>query len=207
MVQTVRVLPYHQAMNPKWIGSNAVITGPYTLNTLYLEILPTTGDMFQRVLRVQLVAPNTLTSNDGVTVTVTVAMNTTIADSTDHDPVFGISDGESFIGFIAHDKDNYPTLSPCHKIEGKVAATILQNTQQGSGPKVASRTYSSEIKMQIKPTEKWGSCHTEHDEGFVNPQDYQRSLDLTKTLYLEAYRNHANEKYRIKYIVVDVDLD
>ena len=194
-------------MSPKWIHTNAVITGPHALYPQYLEILPTTGTEYQRALRVQLVAPDILASTDSVTVTVTVAVDTTVADSNDHDMVFGISDGVSFIGFIAYDKGNYPSLSPCYKFEGKVATTTLQNTQEGTGLKVASRTYSSEIKMQIKPTEKWGSCHTEHDEGYVNIQGYQSSLDLTKALYFELYRQHIPERYRIKYIVVDVDLD
>ena len=114
----------------------------------------------------------------------TVALDITIADSNDHDPVFGISDGVSFIGFIAHDKGKYPSISPCFKLEGKIATTMLENVQKGTGPKVASRKYSSEMKMLIKPTEKWGSCHTGHDEGYVNPQDYQPSLDLTKTLHI-----------------------
>ena len=61
--------------------------------------------------------------------------------------------------------------------------------------------------MQIKPSEQWGSCHTEHDGGYVNVQNYQPSLNLSKSLYFEFYRDHATEKYRIKYIVVDVDLD
>ena len=43
--------------------------------------------------------------------------------------------------------------------------------------------------------------------GYVNIQDYQEALDLTKALYFEVYHENANEKYRIKYIVVDVDLD
>ena len=194
-------------MTPKWIHSNAVITGPFALYPQYFDILPTTGASFERALRVQLVDQNILTSPDNVTVTVTVAMDTTLADNSDHDPILGISDGVSFIGFIAFDKDNYPSISPCRKFEGKVVTTSLQNTQQGSGPTVASRKYSSEIKMIFKPTEKWGSCHTEHDEGYVNIQDYQPSLDLTKTLYFEVYHRGASERYRIKYIVVDVDLD
>ena len=194
-------------MTPKWIHNNAVITGPHVLYPQYLEILGTTGDLFQRALQVQLVAPNILTSTDSITVTVTVAVDTAIADGGDHDITFGISDGISFIGFIAHDKGNYPGTSPCYKYEGKVVATVLQNIQQGNGPVVVSRKYSSEVKIQIKPTEKWGSCHTEHDEGYVNTQDYQTSLNLSKALYLEIYRGNAAEKYRIKYIVVDVDLD
>ena len=194
-------------MTPKSIQNNAVITWPHALYPQYLDILPTTGNNYQRALQVQLVAPNILTSKDSVTVTVTMAMDTTVANDSDHDPSFGISDGVSFFGFIAHDKDNYPSKSPCHKLEGNVVEKELQNVQQGNGPFVTSRKYSSEIKIQIKPTEKWGSCHTEHDEGYVNIQQYQRSLDLSKALYFEAYRNNPNEKYRIKYIVVDVDLD
>ena len=194
-------------MTPKWIHSNAVITGPHALNTQYYEVLPTKGDIYQRALQVQLVAPGILTFNDSITVTVTVALDTAIANSGDHDIIFGISDGVSFIGFQAHDKGNYPSISPCYKFEGDVVKGTLQNIKQGSGPIVSSRRYSSEIKMKIKPTEQWGSCHTEHDEGYVNIQNYQPSLDLIKPLYFEVYRQHVHEKYRIKYIVVDVDLD
>ena len=194
-------------MTPKWIHSNAVITGPHALYSQYLDILPTTGADFQRALQIQLIAPNILTSTDSVTVTVTVTVDTTLAHNRDHDPIFGISDGVSFIGFVAFDKDNYNSISPCYKYEGKVVTTRLQNVIRGTGPLVASQKYSSEIKMQIKPTEKWGSCHTEHDEGYVNIQEYQSSLDLTKALYFEVYRGGVAERYQIKYIVVDVDLD
>ena len=193
-------------MSPKWIHNNAVITGPHTLYPQYFDILPTTGALYQRALQVQLLAPNTLTSMDSITVSVTIALDTTIA-SFDHDISFGISDGASFIGFIAHEKGNYHNTSPCYKLEGQVVSTLLQNLQGGNGPLVTSRKYSSEIKIQIKPTEKWGSCHTEHDEGYVNTQDYQHSLDMSKALYFEIYRHDAPEKYRIKYIVVDIDLD
>ena len=165
-------------MSPKWIHNNAVITGPFALYPQYFEILPTTGDNFPRLLRVQLVAPNTLTSTDSVTITVTVALDKALADSIDHDPIIGISDGVSFIGFMVRDKGNYPTWSPCHKLEGKVMPSVLKDVQQGSGPLVSSRTFSSEIKIQIKPTEKWGYCHTEHDGGYINNQDYHMSLDL-----------------------------
>ena len=194
-------------MTPKWIHYNAIITGPHTLYSQYLEILPTTGVLHQRALQVQLVAPNILTSTDSVTVSVTVAMDKTLANGNDHDPIVGISDGASFMGFKMRDKGNYATLSPCHKLGGKVVQTKLNKVQNGNGPLVSSQTYSSEVKIQIKPTEKWGSCHSEHDGGYVNIQDYQEFLDLTKALYFEVYHETANEMYCIKYIVVDVDMD
>ena len=74
-------------------------------------------------------------------------------------------------------------------------------------PTVTSLCYSSEIKIQLRPAEQWGSCHTEHDGGYTNVGNYQRLLDPSKGLQLEIYRGDANEKYRIKYIAVNVDLD
>ena len=46
---------------------------------------------------------------------------------------------------------------------------VLQNEvyDHTTGTKVNSRHFSSEITMQIKPNDQWGSCHTEHDEGTV----------------------------------------
>ena len=35
-----------------------------------------------------------------------------------------------------------------------------------------------------------GLCHTEHDEGYVNIQDYQTSLDLSKTIVTGFERTH-----------------
>ena len=111
MVQTV--LPYHCVMTTKWIHNNAVINGPFALYSQYFAILPTTGNTHQRALQVQLVAPNILVFNDNVTVTVAVALDTAIANGNDHDIIFGLSDGLSFLGFQAYDKDNYPGISPC----------------------------------------------------------------------------------------------
>ena len=133
----------------------------------------------------------------------TFAVDIKYASSNDHDPSVGISDGRSFIGFIAHDR----VSSPCDHYEGDSNTNVLQNVNRISGPAVASRRYSSEIKIQIRPVEQWGSCHTEHDEGYTNIANYQRSLDPSKGLYLEWYRDSINEKHHIKYIVVDVDLD
>ena len=201
MVQTV--LPYHRVMTPKWIHSNAVITGPHALYSQYFEILPTTGVNHQRALQIPLVAPNILTSTDSVTVTVTVAMDVSYANSNDHDLYIGISDGIYFIGIKAADR----AIHPCIITEGDSSATTFTQIHSISGPTVISRRYSSEINIQFRPAEQWGSCHTEHDGGYTNVGNYQRLLDPSKGLQLEIYRDSASEKYRIKYIMINVDLD
>ena len=73
-----------------------------------------------------------------------------------------------------------------------------------SKPSISSRKYS---KIQLRPAEQWGSCHTEHDAGYTNVGNYRHLLNPSEGLYFEVYHKDAHEKYRIKYITVDVDLD
>ena len=157
MVQTI--LPYRQLMTPKWIHKYSTIFGPHNVESTYLEILPTSGVDWQHGLQQQLVPPGVLSSTDSITVTITVAMDTALADSSDHDPTFGISDGTSFVGFILVDKDNYG--SPCNRLEGDRSTKGLENVQEVGGPTTASQRYSSRAKMQIRQAEKWGSCDTD----------------------------------------------
>ena len=135
-------------------------------------------------------------------------MDTVLADSGDHDPIFGISDGTSFVGFVAVDKNEYGSNVPCYNYEGDIKDNILQNiVSNHTGKTVNSRQYSSVITIQIKPNDQWGSCHTEHDEGYVRITNYQHKLNLTKGLYFEMYRHDAAEKYHIQYIAAEVHLD
>ena len=72
-------------------------------------------------------APNILTTTDNVVVTLTVAMDTALADSSDHDPIFGISDGTSFVDFQVVNPGNYADHIPCYNIEGDSVDNILWN--------------------------------------------------------------------------------
>ena len=194
-------------MTPDWLYKYATVTRPFTAHPEYLEIL-SGKTVYERLIQAELIAPNILTVTDSVVVTLTIAMDTVLADSGDHDPIFGISDGTSFIGFHAMDKDNYKDHTPCVYIEGDaINKTLNIRNRDITGTLVNSRLFSSEITIQIKPNSQWGSCHTEHDEGLVNIVNYQRKLDYTKGLYLHMYRDHAVEKYRIEYITVNVELE
>ena len=140
-------------MIPEWLYKHSTITKPFTAHSKYLEI-PAGKTPFERLIQAELIAPNTLTTADDLVVTLTIAMDTVLADSSDHDPVFGISDGTSFIGFMAADKDGYAGGSPCSNTEGDAINTNLhKRLQDATGPKVNSRRYSSEITIQIKPND------------------------------------------------------
>ena len=190
-------------MSPKWIHNNAAITGQHALYPQYIEILGTTGGHYQRALQIPLVAPNILASTDSVTITLTVGMDALFASSNDHEPFIGISDKISFIGAFLRSKFR----TPCKITEGGSTTTVLTSINSINTPSVTSQRYSSEVKIQLKPAERWGSCHTEHDGGYTNANNYQRLLDPSKGLHVEIYRNVAAEKYRFRYIVVDVELD
>ena len=194
-------------MIPDWLYKHSTITKPFTVLLEYLEILAG-KTAYERLIQAELIAPNILTATDSVVVTLTAAMDTVLADSGDHDPVFGVSDGTSFVGFIAVDKTNYASQVPCYNWGGDITANILRNIiADPTGVKVSSRYYSSEITIQIKPNDQWGSCHTEHDEGHVRVNNFQHILDLTKGLYFEMYQDSVAEKYRTKYIAVEIHLD
>jgi len=205
------VLPYHQFMTPKWLTKHATIYGSYTYTTNYLDIPVGVGH--QQIIEVLLAPPEVLSNDERqcVTVTITIGMDTTFADSrSDHDPHFGISDGENFIGFIIVDKNNYAGLPPCYSAEGDNVKDVLTNLVYNStGPKLSNHLqgYSSEVKIQIRPCEKWGSCLTQHSAGFRIIKNYQHQLDLTKGLYFNMYRHNPGEAYRIEHIRVDVEMD
>ena len=82
-------------MTPRFLQENANISGSYNLIS-YDDILvidPIGSDYF--VVKVQLIAPEILTNNDSVSITVTVAFN-----FIEHiDARIGITDGISFKGF------------------------------------------------------------------------------------------------------------
>jgi len=60
--------------------------------------------------------------------------------------------------------------------------------------------------MHIKPNEKWGSCHTEHDERHIVIVQYSFQLDLTKGLYFDMHRYDDFETYHIQYILAGIEV-
>ena len=194
-------------MTPYYIDKHAAKVGPTSMAPGYFVVDPSTGAKYQRALRIPLIAPNVLQSTDTVTVTIRSALDTTVAQTDDHDPIFGISDEKRFHGFQTLDVSDFPNYSPCYRMEGDVGEMLLENRKQGGGPRTNSTHYSSEITLQMRPTEQWGSCHIEQVDGLVNTQGYQSTLDLTNGLYFELYRHNAEEQYRIKYFRIDIDMD
>ena len=203
-------LLYRQLMTPDWIQSSATIDGPYTSFPQYLEIRSTSSKS-NRALNINVLPPGVLSSTDSYTVTLTIAMDPILATAPTASlgAILGISDGNAFIGSLLVDAGDYSYSPPCRRFEGLRSSGQLINTRDTStGPLVTSTQFPSEITLQFRPNEKWGSCTTGHDAGYVNIAKYDRSLDPSNGLFLEFYRgDNTGETYRIKYILADVDLD
>ena len=45
-------------------------------------------------------------------------MDTVLADSSDHDPILGLGNAITFVGFQAVDRYNYVDHTPCYNFEG-----------------------------------------------------------------------------------------
>ena len=109
---------HHQLMTHLWLSKHAEISA-YTVGNDYLEI-HASDSSYRRATKVQLLPPDTLSMEDNVTVTIIIGMDTVLAHSKYHDPIFGISDDNSFIGFVKlASADPYRVTSSCYRAEGR----------------------------------------------------------------------------------------
>ena len=88
------------------------------------------------------------------------------------------------------------------------SGTQLSSLMYGSGtPKPSDSFYPGQFVFTLKLDERWGSCYTAHDGGFVTTTAYNKRLMLNKGLILETYHQDKGEKVGIKFIKVTIIQD
>jgi len=140
-------------------------------------------------------------NNYGVTVKITVGMDSNVRKSYDDDPKFILSDGivgHYGIGFELRDDS-----AACQGIQGVVGTTLSSRTVF-TGKSDSSSVLPDEFTMIIKPNEYWGTCYHASDTGIISPVSYTRYFSLRNGLYLEVYREDTSERYVFNYIIVEV---
>jgi len=144
-----------------------------------------------------------------MTLEITVGEDLCIGNVVDCDIRYGVSDGTNFIGFEAPDKLNYGTKAPCCGVEGKSGTTFSSIQTNSVTPKPSDSFYprQGQFVFTLKSDERWGSCYTAHDGGFVKTAGYNNQLMPSKGLTLEVYNEELGEKVGIKYIKVAVVQD
>ncbi|XP_078382871.1 uncharacterized protein LOC144665515 isoform X2 [Oculina patagonica] len=196
-------------MTPLWLEAHAsFIANERT--TSAAQITFNAGSVqHAALLKVPLVAPGVLTDALPLTVEITVAHDVSIGEGAgvDSDIRYGVSDGTRFIGFETVDKWNYGDHSPCFGMEGVSGQSVTSIRRDPVTPKPSDSFYPGQYVFTLKLDERWGSCYTAHDGGFVRTTGYNNRLVLSKGLTLEVYRSDKEEKVGIRFIKVTITKD
>lgn len=100
-------------MTPLWLEAHATyIDVHYSVTTHQITFVRDDvirqAQQYKAVLKVPLSAAGQLSDETPLTVNITVNTDVSIGQSSDSDPIFGLSDGTNFIGFQTVDINNYP---------------------------------------------------------------------------------------------------
>ena len=159
------------------------------------------------LLKVPMIPAGVIRDSTPLTVDITVAHDVSIGQGSDSDIRYGVSDGTRFIGFETCDKGNYGSESPCYGLEGKSGSTLSSMRHESVTPKPNDSFYPGQFVFTLKLDERWGSCYTAHDGGFVRTAGYNNRLTFIKGLTLEVYKSDAGERVGIRYIKVAIKQD
>ena len=205
-ISQARVI-YHQTMTPTWLEAHASYIDTSRPATTQQLTFNAGSSVNAALLKVPMIPAGFLKSNTPLTVEITVAHDVNIGKVHDSDINYGISDGTNFIGFHTVDKGNYNGLAPCYKMEGS-SGTQLSSLMYGPvTPKPSDSFYPGQFVFTLKLDERWGSCYSAHDGGFVTTTAYNKRLMLNKGLILETYHQDKGEKVGIKFIKVTIIQD
>ena len=158
-------------------------------------------------LKVPMIPAGVIRDSTPLTVDITVAHDVSIGQGTDSDIRYGVSDGTRFIGFHTIDKLNYGHSAPCYGMEGTSGSSLAPSRYEPNKPKPTDSFYPGQFVFTLKLDERWGSCYTAHDGGFVKTAAYNNRLTFSKGLTLEVYKSSAGERVGIRYIKVAIKQD
>ena len=161
------------------------------------------------LLKVPLIAADIIKECIPLTVEITVANDVSIGGkSTNSDIRYGLSDGTTFIGFEVPDRKSYAKTAPCYGIEGNSGKSLTQIHSKRKFPKVNKYSYyPGQFEFTFKLDQRWGSCYTAQDHGFVKTAGYINRLKVNKGLTLEVYKSAKNDRVGIKFIKVAIIQD
>jgi len=193
-------------MTPYWLEAHAsYIDRQHSISAEQLKFKR--GSLNNAILlKAPIIPAGVLKDSSMATLKIVVSMDKSIGEKEDSDPRYGVSDGVSFVGFEMVDKGTYKRhLAPCFGIEGASGNTLtrIRNINQSS-PRPNDRFYPDQFVITLKLNERWGSCYTAHDGGFVKIAHYSKRPLLSKGLTLEVYKGQARERVGIKFIEVTV---
>ena len=194
-------------MTPSWLEAHASYIDSSRTITAHQLTFNAGSVNYAALLKVPMIPTGVIRDSFPLTVDITVAHDVSIGQGTDSDIIYGVSDGTRFIGFETCDRENYRTNSPCYGSEGLSGSTSTSLRYESVIPKPSDSFYPGQYVFTIKLDERWGSCYTAHDGGYVRTAGYNNRLMLGQGLTLEVYKSNAGERVGIRYIKVAVKQD
>ena len=194
-------------MTPLWLETHASYINSDRSTSASQITFNAGSTAYAALLKIPLIAAGVLTDATPLTVEITVANDVSIGTSHDSDIGYGVSDGSKFVGWQTVDKKNYGTYSPCYGMEGASGVTLSSLRFDPITPKPSDSFYPGQFVFTLRLDERWGSCYTPHDAGFVRTAGYNNRLVLSKGLILEVYKGDKGEKVGIKFIKVSITKD
>ena len=194
-------------MTPLWLEAHASYINSDRSASASQITFNAGSTAYAALLKIPLIAAGVLTDATPLTVEITVANDVSIGTSHDSDIGYGVSDGSKFVGWQTVDKKNYGTYSPCYGMEGASGVTLSSLRFDLITPKPSDSFYPGQFVFTLRLDERWGSCYTSHDAGFVRTAGYNNRLVLSKGLILEVYKGDKGEKVGIKFIKVSITKD
>ena len=194
-------------MTPSWLESYASYINSDRSSSVSQITFNAGSTSNAALLKVQLIPSGALTDRTPLTVEITVANDIGIGKTTDSDIRYGVSDGSRFIGFESPDMGNYGNHGPCYGLEGVSGSSLSSIRRDPVTPKTVDSVYPGQFVYTLKLDERWGSCYTAHDGGFVRTASYNNRLMMSKGLTLEVYKSDKGEKVGIRFIKVVITKD
>ena len=192
-------------MTPTWLEPHASYIDS-SRSTTTEQLTFNAGSVVRAaLLKVPMIPAGVLQYSAPLTVKIVVSHDVSIGTTQDSDISYGISDGTSVFGITTRNQGDYSHSSPCHGFEGTSGTSLgASRWINYSSPKVSDTIYPGLFLITLKLDERWGSCYTAHDGGFVKTTTFTKRLMSNKGLTLEVYKANAGEKVGIKYIEVTI---
>ena len=191
-------------MTPSWLEAHASYIDSSHSKTKEQLTFNANSVENSALLKVPMIPAGVLHYSAPLTVKIVVSHDVSIGTNDDSDIVYGVSDGIRFVGFAMYDQGS---SAPCYVIEGS-SGTIFTDAKYPSNSQTTSDSfYPGQFVFTLKLDERWGSCYTAHDGGFMRTAAYNNRLMFSKGLTLEVYKSDKGENVRIKYIKVAINRD
>lgn len=195
---------YHQTMTPSWLEMYASYIDSSRVLTASQLTFNAGNVKNAALLKIPMIPAGTLRDSMPLTIEITVAHDVSIGQETDSDITYGVSDGTRIIGFTTWDKLNFNDRSPCVGVEGDSGSTFKGIRFESLTPKASDSFYPGQYDITLKLDQRWGSCYTAHDGGFVRTAGFNNRLMFSKGLTLEVYKSDKDEKVGIRFIKVTI---